>query len=1085
LINSGHIIHMAPPPLFNDSSLAFVTIARIYAKLNISPFARKHLVRFSKYCTLLLLLLAFSLPTYAESAKTEELNGADDKESQAESVILGINTADVREDTSSVQFLNLFRTAIPFSETVPWGSSKQVEYDQYGWPSKLNGGQAGTKFLNRLPEGTVEDGFFTVLYDGEGSIFYGNDARLVVHRPNKDIIEIKSGKDKILNASLFIKKSNPNNYLRNIRILPEGGICKGTPHIRVKSAEDCGSVEYLSFEDNHFNIWATQKQIDDRKEYINKQKEQALEKQAELEKKQNIEKNSIAEKEVKPVIKVVSEDSEEGSQQNAKQGKSKQKRKSKKSKKAKRKAKKNISKKTNETFSEINGEVKGQLDIGKAIIFNPDYLEFMKDFQLMRFMNMSGMTRNPVKKWKDRNSLKKATWGGKYGSRGAPVEIMVALSNQVKAHAWFSMPYKASNHYIEQFAKYVNTHLDPDLKAYIEYSNEVWNPIFIHHDYAIAQGKKAGLDKRKSPAGYKWYSRRSVETFKIWEKTFGGLDRLVRVMGSWSSNQKMSSTILSYKDAYKHTDAIAIGPYVSAHPKVLRRAKTVDDVFKAMMDKRSKWGMKSTINYIKKQVKVAKSFGVDLIAYEGGQHLVDWNTREAEQHPNPLLYAANRDPRMGTIYDELMREWNRAGGKLFVAFSAPRIYSWYGSWGIKEHIRQPRSQAPKYDALLRYLDKRKNPQQAVQQQDVEKEKSKDALASLAGELKEIAVTYANKPHLIWDMSQQQQIESDLEENNPNDISAYWQANWDSKNLYFSFAIYDDDLQKEDKVTLTLDTTSELEERKIQLEKEKEADKIVDAQQQKIKEAKEKRRLKRIQEQKQKEKEKEEGKKEDKKEQGSKESEKTKDKTKDTQEKADNDNDKKVEKTINSKNVEKDSSNNSVSAIQKEIEKELNKALKKSAGKSADSKEKEIEKIKKEKETKTAKNDAQANKKSQAKNDAQAKGEVSKDDKELVQENDEKDNKNIKRYTFSLFESPLEKTYMIPTDAGYLLNIAIPWSELYSAKEKHKILAKTGDKIGISIEVSDTDKGETNTKLLSSTDGSSPFPKLVLENAPIQ
>jgi len=154
-------------------------------------------------------------------------------------IFLGINTADVREDTSSVQFLNLFSSAIPFNETVPWGSSKEVTYDENGWPNNLNGGKAGTKFLNRLPEDTVEGGFFTVLYDGEGEIFYGNDARLVVHRPNKDIIEIQAGKDKILNASLFIKQSNPENYVRNIRILPEGGVCEGAAHQRVKSPADC------------------------------------------------------------------------------------------------------------------------------------------------------------------------------------------------------------------------------------------------------------------------------------------------------------------------------------------------------------------------------------------------------------------------------------------------------------------------------------------------------------------------------------------------------------------------------------------------------------------------------------------------------------------------------------------------------------------------------------------------------------------------------------------------------------------------------------------------------------------------------
>ncbi len=616
--------------------------------------------------------------------------------------ILGINTADVREDTSSVPFLNLFKSAIPFDETIPWGSSKEVEYDKNGWPTNLHGGKAGTKFLNRLPEGTIEDGFFTVLYDGEGEIFYGNDARLVVHRPGKDVIEIKAGKDHILNASLFIKKTTPDNYIRNIRILPEGGICEGVAHIRVKSASECGKKKYLAFEEN-----------DDK------------------------------------------------------------------------------------------------------ILFNPDYLAFMKDFQVIRFMNMSGMTRNPVEHWEQRNTLGKATWGGKYGSRGAPVEIMVALANQVKADPWFSMPYKASDDYIRKFAEYVKAHLDPGLRAYIEYSNEVWNPIFIHHDYAIEKGMQAGLDDNKSLAGYKWYSRRSVQTFKIWEEVFGGTTQLVRTLGSWASNQNMSSQILAFEDAYKHTDAIAIGPYVSAHPKELRKANNVDEVFKLMMDKNSKWGMQSIIRYINNQVKVAKSYGVDLVAYEGGQHLVDWDTRTKDQDPNPLLYAANRDPRMGIIYDELLREWRRAGGKLFVAFSAPRIYSWYGSWGVKEYIRQPRSEAPKYDALLRYLDETLHPENINQGAQKTLENKQD---------KPIGIRYAKLPYQIWDMSKNQLIKPASKNTSISDISTNWQANWDSGNLYFSFSVRDDSLVKGDELILTLDATDTQKNEKNKTKQEPTSDK---------------------------------------------------------------------------------------------------------------------------------------------------------------------------------------------------------------------------------------------------------------------
>ncbi len=505
--------------------------------------------------------------------------------------LLGSNTNEIREDNASIPFLDLFKSSIPFADTNPWLSSKDVVYDANGWPTDLRGGVAGTKFLNRLPEGAVANGLYTVLYDGDGELQYGNDAKLVKASNGKHIISVQAGKDKILNASIVIRKTNQQNPLRNIRILPSGGICKNDPYQHASDASQC-RTPYLAFEKHY-----------------------------------------------------------------------------------------------------------------KSILFNPDYLNFMKDFRLIRFMNMAGMTRNPITNWQDRNRPEKATWAGKEGTRGAPIEVMVALANQLNADAWFSMPYQASDDYIKQFAEYTAKHLKPSLKVYVEYSNEVWNNIFIHRKYTMNQGVAQKLSQHPETAGIMFYANRSTETFKLWENAFNGKQRLVRVLSGWSANHRLTSQLLSYNDTHKNVDAFAIAPYFYASLESMREATSVDDIFDEVMDSGSRYGLPKTIKQIKKQVAITEEFGVELVAYEGGQHLVDWETRTVEQHPNPLLYAANRDKRMGDAYSEYLAAWNQAGGKSFVHFSAPRIYSWYGSWGAKEFITQKRSNAPKYDALLRYIDK--------------------------------------------------------------------------------------------------------------------------------------------------------------------------------------------------------------------------------------------------------------------------------------------------------------------------------------------------------------------------------------------
>ena len=337
-----------------------------------------------------------------------------------------------------------------------------------------------------------------------------------------------------------------------------------------------------------------------------------------------------------------------------------------------------------------------------TIIFSPAYLDYMKDFKVIRFMNMSGITRNPITSWAKRNKLTQQTWGGKTAVRGVPVEMMVALANILNIDPWFCLPHKANNQYIQQFAKYVRKNLNPQLKIYIEYTNEAWNGIFTQANYVKKRGLAMRLDKDKIKAGYKYYSLRSVQIFNLWERIFGGNQRLVRVMGGYTPYSRLSDMVLSYRNAYKKTDVLAIAPYFYPKMSTSRRARSVDDIFKAIYNPKEPYSIPSVIKLIKKQAKTARKYGVQLVAYEGGQHLVDWESRNVKQNPTRLFIAANRSRKMGQAYYDLLSGWKKAGGTLFVTFSAPRTPRWFGSWGTKEYINQPIHTAPKHRALMTF-----------------------------------------------------------------------------------------------------------------------------------------------------------------------------------------------------------------------------------------------------------------------------------------------------------------------------------------------------------------------------------------------
>lgn len=503
---------------------------------------------------------------------------------------IGTNTNEATEEDSSVPFVDLFRTALPFEDARPWLTKGNVRYDADGWPVDLGGGQAGSRFLANLPGAAIQHGVYTVLYDGEGEIRYGNDAKLVEHGQGWDTINIDAGSDGMLNATLYIVKTNPSNYVRNIRILPPGGICASNIFQRVAEARQCSRNDYRSFA-----------------EYYNR------------------------------------------------------------------------------------------------IIFNPDYLDFMKDFKVIRFMNMSGVTQSEVRSWNQRNTVTKATWGGYEGQRGVPLEIMVELANRLNAHPWFSFPHEADDNYITQYAQYVKQNLKPNLRPHLEYSNETWNTLFKQGNYVRQVGYKMGLDSNMNRAGYRYYSQRSVEIFKIWERVFGGNQRLVRILSGWTINKEVTETILSHKDAYKNADAFAIGPYFFGGHEDVRAVRSLADVFGLFTNDEHRYSINNVLGFIRMQKELVDKYGVDLIAYEGGQGLVDFKTRSDNEHPNPLLYQANRDPRMKGFYLQFLRGWKNEGGKLFMHYTSPRAYRKYGTWGAKEYITQPISQAPKYQALLEFM----------------------------------------------------------------------------------------------------------------------------------------------------------------------------------------------------------------------------------------------------------------------------------------------------------------------------------------------------------------------------------------------
>ena len=426
-----------------------------------------------------------------------------------------------------------------------------------------------------------------------------------------------------------------------------------------------------------------------------------------------------------------------------------------------------------------------------AMLFNPDYLRELKPYKTIRMMNLiKASPRSPAcptdnrddvsddaqddyktclympLTWDMRAKMDDAFWGGssrtttadRYG-RGVPIEVLIALANTLSIDPWFTIPHSATDGYITEFSSLVKATLSPDLKPYVEYSNETWNDFFWATKYVRAKGEDERLGLLKDGkvigcppeeacnpywAGALYTAKRSKELFILWESIWE-LDRpFVRVLAGYTPNKYLTLNMLNYDNMADYVDVFAVAPYFAACRDRIGYSKNdcpdhslvpqsinelassgadqdsmVDALFTMINNPDDRYGLDATIGYIAEQVETVSAFDVRLYAYEGGQHLVvNWDgstndevtLTEAEKIGlRDAVAQANRDPRMKDLYIRLLNGWKEAGGELFTLYTMPQGFHRWGNFGIKDGINATREESPKYDGAMTFQEQQFEP----------------------------------------------------------------------------------------------------------------------------------------------------------------------------------------------------------------------------------------------------------------------------------------------------------------------------------------------------------------------------------------
>lgn len=333
--------------------------------------------------------------------------------------------------------------------------------------------------------------------------------------------------------------------------------------------------------------------------------------------------------------------------------------------------------------------------------FTDEFLRFLDYFECLRFMDWLRTNFSPVSRWGERSVAQYYTQAT---PKGVAWEYVAELCNETHKDLWINIPHKADDEYIVQLAMLLETSLDPSLKIYLEYSNEVWNSGFSQHHEAASLAASLGFSGTEWERAWKYTAKRSADIFHLFNAVFTDDSRLVHLIPTQAGNAWVSNQLLSffadslYNPHGSVAHALTIAPYFGGGvaDEIVSRGLVASITPQEIVD----WMKQSLANSYMSMLEnkaVALKFGLDLNVYEGGQHLVATGANVNIDALTEKLNAANHHPDLQEAYCQYFDHWYENHGGLFMHFSSHGRYSKWGSWGIKETMVN--SLNPKYLAL--------------------------------------------------------------------------------------------------------------------------------------------------------------------------------------------------------------------------------------------------------------------------------------------------------------------------------------------------------------------------------------------------
>ena len=431
-------------------------------------------------------------------------------------------------------------------------------------------------------------------------------------------------------------------------------------------------------------------------------------------------------------------------------------------------------------------------------LYHPMYVDHLREdgIGVIRFMDWLATNNNAQRTWADRRPPGHAFSHGhntgrdlvipgtadQRGLTGIAWEHVAPLANELKRDAWVCLPHAVDDGYVRNVARVLrfgsdadgepytqptdNPHhppLSPDLRLWVEHSNEIWSNggSFRQGDWASQESERLGVPK---PA---FNGKRAAEVMAIFDEVYAphhDADKLVRVAAAFTAVPWYTETYVdAFRAAGAEPDVLAVTTYF-AQPLVGRVlndlpwleadpsdpddpvvAAAVDLLIQDLLAGGRDMGERGNAagGFGSANRELAAKLGLPIVAYEGGPSIyteggalfvvkgdtpqdiraVDKNAPGAERlysianhvrdhFPDDddrkwnedrftkLIMAVNRHEGFYEAYRANLGLGLDHGLRTHLAFVDFGRWGKHGQWGHKEYVGQPSEDAVKWRAVM-------------------------------------------------------------------------------------------------------------------------------------------------------------------------------------------------------------------------------------------------------------------------------------------------------------------------------------------------------------------------------------------------